>query len=95
MGTGDAIIRDIVRLGDPYGVQVRGAVRSGRPPTEAILRELDLGNYNLLVLGVSPRPGEELSFGQVAGDYQEFRAGLGMMGAKEPAHAATQRTPYS
>jgi hypothetical protein len=28
-------------------------------------------------------------------DYQEFRAGLGMMGAKEPAHAATQRTPYS
>jgi len=28
-------------------------------------------------------------------DCQEFRAGLGMMGAKEPAHAATQRTPYS
>lgn len=30
-----------------------------------------------------------------ARDCQEFRAGLGMMGAKEPAHAATQRTPYS
>src|SRR5437773_12149306 len=29
-----------------------------------------------------------------ARDCQEFRAGLGMMGAKEPAHAATQRTPY-
>jgi transposase, IS5 family len=28
-------------------------------------------------------------------DCQEFRAGLGMMGAKEPAHAATQRTSYS
>src|SRR4030088_3299862 len=30
-----------------------------------------------------------------SGDCQEFRAGLGMMGAKEPAHAATQRTSYS
>jgi putative transposase len=29
------------------------------------------------------------------GNCQEFRAGLGMMGAKEPAHAATQRTSYS
>jgi hypothetical protein len=26
---------------------------------------------------------------------QEFRAGLGMMGAKEPNHAATQRASYS
>jgi hypothetical protein len=26
---------------------------------------------------------------------QEFRAGLGMMGAKEPDHAATQRASYS
>ena len=31
----------------------------------------------------------------ISRDRQEFRAGLGMMGAKEPAHAATQRTPYS
>src|SRR3954452_5742135 len=28
------------------------------------------------------------------GDYREFRAGLGMMGAKEPTHAATQRTSH-
>ncbi len=28
-------------------------------------------------------------------DCQEFRAGLGMMGAKEPDHAATQRASYS
>jgi len=27
-------------------------------------------------------------------DCREFRAGLGMMGAKEPTHAATQRTSY-
>jgi hypothetical protein len=29
------------------------------------------------------------------GDCQEFRAGLGMMGAKEAVHAATQRTSHS
>jgi len=87
MGTGDAIIRDIVRLGDPYGVQVRGAVRSGRPPTEAILRELDLGNYNLLVLGVSPRPGEELSFGQVAAELLERAACSLLFVASEPLTA--------
>ena len=27
-------------------------------------------------------------------DCREFRAGLGMIGAKEPDNAATQRTPY-
>ena len=29
------------------------------------------------------------------GDCQEFRAGLGMMGTKEPTHAETQRADYS
>ena len=29
------------------------------------------------------------------GDCREFRAGLGMIGAKEPDDAATQRTSYS
>jgi nucleoside-diphosphate-sugar epimerase len=28
------------------------------------------------------------------GNYREFRAGLGMIGAKEPDDAATQRAPY-
>jgi len=31
---------------------------------------------------------------EIFGDCREFRAGLGMMGAKEPTHAATQRTSY-
>jgi nucleotide-binding universal stress UspA family protein len=61
----DAIIREIVRLGDPYGVEVKGTVRSVRTPQEAILRQLEVGGHNLLVMGVSPRPGEHLSFGQV------------------------------
>ena len=61
----DAIIREIVRLGDPYGVDVKGAVRSRGTAQEAIVRQLKSGNHNLLVMGVSPRPGAQLSFGPV------------------------------
>jgi Kef-type K+ transport system membrane component KefB/nucleotide-binding universal stress UspA family protein len=61
----EAIIREIVRLGDHYGVEVRGAVRSVRTPQEAILRQLEVGGHNLLVMGVSPRPGDQLFFGEV------------------------------
>jgi len=44
---------------------VRGAARSVRTPQEAILRQLEVGGHNLLVMGVSPRPGDQLFFGEV------------------------------
>ena len=65
ISSADAIIREIVRLGDPYGVDVKGAVRSRGTAQEAIVRQLKSGNHNLLVMGVSPRPGAQLSFGPV------------------------------
>jgi nucleotide-binding universal stress UspA family protein len=65
ISSADAIIREIVRLGDPYGVDVKGAVRSLDTAQEAIIRQLKSGNHNLLVMGVSLRPGAQLSFGQV------------------------------
>src|SRR5690349_8711914 len=65
ISSAEAIIREIVRLGDPYGVEVRGLVRRAGTPQEAILRQLKIGGYNLLVMGVSPRPGDQLFFGQV------------------------------
>jgi nucleotide-binding universal stress UspA family protein len=67
----DAIIREVVRLGDSYGVEVKGAVRSVRTPQEAILRQLEVGGHNLLVMGVSPRPGDRLFFGQVPAELLE------------------------
>jgi Kef-type K+ transport system membrane component KefB/nucleotide-binding universal stress UspA family protein len=67
----EAIIREIVRLGDHYGVEVKGAVRSVRTPQEAILRQLEVGGHNLLVMGVSPRPGDQLFFGQVPAELLE------------------------
>jgi nucleotide-binding universal stress UspA family protein len=65
ISSSEAIIREIVRLGDHYDVEVSGMVRQAERPQDAILRQLKIGHYNLLVLGVSPRPGEQLSFGRV------------------------------
>jgi nucleotide-binding universal stress UspA family protein len=40
-------------------------VRHAQSPPDAILRQLKIGDYNLLVIGVGPRPGEQLFFGKV------------------------------
>jgi nucleotide-binding universal stress UspA family protein len=84
----DAIIREIVRLGDPYGVEVKGTVRSIRTPREAILRQLEVGGHNLLVIGVSPRPGDQLSFGQVPAELLERAECSVLFVASEPAPSA-------
>ena len=67
----DATIRDIVDLGRAYGVEVRGTIRSRRTTENAIIREIRGGHYDLLVMGVSPRPGEQLFFGEVPADLLE------------------------
>jgi Kef-type K+ transport system membrane component KefB/nucleotide-binding universal stress UspA family protein len=66
-----AAIREIVELGEHYGVEVRGMVRRGHPTENAIIREIDSGGHNLVVMGVSPRPGDQLFFGDVAADVLE------------------------
>jgi nucleotide-binding universal stress UspA family protein len=62
----EAILREIVEIGDRTGVPVRTAVRRAAAAEDAILRRLHNGTHNLLVIGVSPRPGESLAFGHVA-----------------------------
>ena len=54
MTSADAIIREIVRLGDPYGVEVRGAVSGYGAAPEAILRQIENGRHNLVVMGGTP-----------------------------------------
>jgi Kef-type K+ transport system membrane component KefB/nucleotide-binding universal stress UspA family protein len=80
----EAIIREIVRLGDHYGIEVKGAVRSVRTPQEAILRQLDVGGHNLLVMGVSPRPGDQLFFGEVPAELLERAKCSVLFVASEP-----------
>ena len=65
VGSSDAIIREIVRLGETYGVSVRGAVQAGGDASSEILRQVRAGGHNLLVMGVSLRPGVDLFFGDV------------------------------
>jgi len=47
-------------------VPVQTAIRAHSDPGEAILRQLKGGEHNLIVMGVSPRPGATLSFGGAA-----------------------------
>jgi nucleotide-binding universal stress UspA family protein len=60
-----AVLKDIAALAARYDVAVRSAIRSKLAPDEAILREAKRG-YDLIVLGVSRRPGETLYFGNTA-----------------------------
>jgi nucleotide-binding universal stress UspA family protein len=62
----EAIVRAAVQLGDRFGVPLRTAVRAHADPEEAILRQLRVGEHNLVVMGVSPRPGTTLFFGDAA-----------------------------
>ena len=61
-----AAIREVEGLGRSYGVAVHGLSRNGGPASDLILREIRSGRYDLTVLGVSPRPGEQLFFGDIA-----------------------------
>lgn len=60
------ITEEIVQLARAYSVNVRSAVRSHRDAETVILREIGAGRHDVLVMGVSPRPGEPLNFGDVA-----------------------------
>jgi len=64
--TNNPITNEIVQLARAYSVNVRSAVRSHRDPDTAILREISAGRHDVLVMGVSPRPGDPLNFGDVA-----------------------------
>jgi Kef-type K+ transport system membrane component KefB/nucleotide-binding universal stress UspA family protein len=81
----DAVIREIVRLGEPYGVEVRAAVRRRGVAENVILRQLKSGRHNLLVMGVNPRAGEQLFFGRVSAEMIE-RAEISLLFvASQPA----------
>ncbi len=60
-----AVLKDISALADRYEVRVRSTMRANMAPDEAILRESKRG-YDLIVLGVSRRPGDTLFFGNTA-----------------------------
>jgi nucleotide-binding universal stress UspA family protein len=88
----DATLRDIVEMGRTYGVEVKGTLRSRRAAENAIIREVRGGNYDLVVMGVSPRPGEQLFFGDVPADLLERAPCSLLFVASEPANRADYTT---
>jgi len=62
----EAILKDIVAIADGYNMSIRTAVVAERAADEAILGELERRKHNLVVMGVSRRPGEKLFFGDTA-----------------------------
>jgi Kef-type K+ transport system membrane component KefB/nucleotide-binding universal stress UspA family protein len=61
----DEILKGIVELGEQFGVPVRTVLRNDSSPVEAILQRARRGDHNLLIMGVTARTGDKLSFGPV------------------------------
>lgn len=61
-----AILKDIVELADNFNASIKTAARADDAPEQAILREAKRGGHDLIVMGVSRRPGERLFFGATA-----------------------------
>jgi Kef-type K+ transport system membrane component KefB/nucleotide-binding universal stress UspA family protein len=62
----EAVLKDITELADRYDARVRTALRIDVAAEDAILKEANRGGYDLIVLGVTRRPGETLFFGNMA-----------------------------
>jgi Kef-type K+ transport system membrane component KefB/nucleotide-binding universal stress UspA family protein len=60
----EAVLKDIAELGERYDVALRTALQPRGSAETAILRYA--ANHNLIVMGVSQRPGEQLFFGNTA-----------------------------
>ena len=90
------ITQEIVQLARAYSVNVRSTVRSHRDAETAILQEIGAGRHDVLVMGVSPRAGDDpLNFGDVASELLERADCSLVLLAAEPAvkpePAASQR----
>jgi Kef-type K+ transport system membrane component KefB/nucleotide-binding universal stress UspA family protein len=60
-----AVIREIVEIGEHYGIVVAGEIQNHGDAANAILQTAQSGGHDLLVMGVSPRAGDGLWFGAV------------------------------
>jgi Kef-type K+ transport system membrane component KefB/nucleotide-binding universal stress UspA family protein len=61
----EAVLKDIAELADRYDARIRTALRLDVAPEDAILKAAGRG-YDLIVMGVTRRPGETLFFGNTA-----------------------------
>jgi Kef-type K+ transport system membrane component KefB/nucleotide-binding universal stress UspA family protein len=62
----EAVLKEVTELADRYDTNVRTAMRVDIAADDAIVKEARRGKYDLIILGVTRRPGETLSFGNTA-----------------------------
>jgi Kef-type K+ transport system membrane component KefB/nucleotide-binding universal stress UspA family protein len=62
----EMVLKDIAELADRYDARLRTALRIDIAADDAILKEAERGGYDLVVLGVTRRPGETLFLGNMA-----------------------------
>jgi Kef-type K+ transport system membrane component KefB/nucleotide-binding universal stress UspA family protein len=92
-GHADAVVREIIEMGEHYRIDVRGEIRQSGSVRNAVLRELARGGHNLLVMGVSPRPGDQLFLGEMAAEMLA-RAGISLLFVcPEPVRGAEAAEP--
>jgi Kef-type K+ transport system membrane component KefB/nucleotide-binding universal stress UspA family protein len=61
----EGVLKDITELAERYDVRFSTRISKRSGAAEAILKEANNG-YGMIVMGVSPRPGEQLFFGNTA-----------------------------
>jgi Kef-type K+ transport system membrane component KefB/nucleotide-binding universal stress UspA family protein len=61
-----AIMKDFVEIADRYDVAAKTTVQRDVPAGESILDEVKRARHDLIIMGVSRRPGQEPSFGNTA-----------------------------
>ena len=61
-----AITKEIVEIADRYDVTIKTAMHADVAPDEAILAEAKKVKHDLIIMGVSGRPGDKLFFGDTA-----------------------------
>jgi nucleotide-binding universal stress UspA family protein len=62
----EEVAKEIKALATSYGQRIKTEMRTDLPADAAIRRGAKLGQHNLIVLGASRRPGDVLSFGNLA-----------------------------
>jgi len=65
-GGDEAILREIADLAQQYGASLTSLLRTAAEPAAGILQELQRLPYDMVVLGVTRRPGDTLALGATA-----------------------------
>ena len=61
-----AILDDVSELAEKYEQEIETAIRADIAPDRAVVAEAKKNGHNLIVMGVSRRPGDRLYFGETA-----------------------------